>query len=146
MRVKVQNEWLDFDNEDELSEQLEKFDAPITFQSFEDFPSCLFGERKLDERLWDYARLDGRAQDIVATYLEEEDSSADVDYILDCYTGTYSDEEEYAKAYVEELGVFSGHPDLEQFFDFNAYAEDLRHNGCVFIESITENHIYVFTY
>ena len=146
MRVKVQNEWFDFDNEDELSEQLEKFDAPITFQSFEDFPSCLFGERKLDERLWDYARLDEREQDIVATYLEEEDSSAEVKYILDIYKGTYDDQEDYARQYIDEMGVFAGHPDLEQFFDFDAYADDLRHNGTLFLESITENHTYVFCY
>ena len=145
MKVKVQGQWIEFDNEDELTEQLEQFDEPYIFERFEDIPKNLCGEKKFDERVWDWAELDEREQDICASYWAEEDSGAEVSYIMDVYLGTYDDAEEYAKEIISNIGLFAGHPELESFFDYDAYADELRH-GCAFVDSISERQVHVFTY
>lgn len=66
-------------------------------------------------------------------YWRGEWSSSEFD---DTYIGEYDSEEDYARESLEETGFFTDLPPMvEQYFDFHAYARDLRLNGDIYFAS-----------
>jgi len=140
--------WIELGSPLQFNTDIEKLHADETdpeymYQDYKDVPRALRNENKIDSRIWEYADLSENDMDIVQTWWQENDASTEITEILDSYVGTYADPEEYAREVIEEMGVFEKYPNLENFFDYEAFARELEHD-CYITESVNENHVYVF--
>jgi len=145
---RLTGQWVELITRQQFDADIEKLhadeaDPEFMFQDYKDTPKALRNETKIDNRIWEYIDLPENDQDIVATWWQENDASTEITEILDSYIGTYSDAEEYAREVIEEMGVFEKYPNLENFFDYEAFARELEHD-CYITESVNENHVYVF--
>ena len=138
----IQGEWVDLDKFSSyeefvrhcLSLHSDEKDPELMFQDYENFPAQYYGESSLKEELWDYIeKIKENDKDLVDAVLEDGHSLDDVDnvtVISDCIS-----ESEAAEKWIDETGGLKDwkRDDLERYFDYEAYARDLKVNGKSFI-------------
>ena len=131
-------EWIDAaQTPEELREEIARIlkgsPAPMAEEwAFHDFEG--FGEYKVSE----YESLDTLSAvalgieehgDAFAAYLA---NGSDADNFEEAYMGEYSSLQDYAEQYVEETGMLDNVNDtVKQYFNFEAFARDLRLGGDV---------------
>lgn len=111
-------------------------DPEFMFQDFEYLPRCLYSEslsRQDLEQIYAWLALDADNREIVGEYLDEVDSSTDIDNIMDYYQGNINDYKEGFMSnetaygwYVIENGLFGVEiPDaLQNYIDVEAIGRD----------------------
>ena len=105
-------------------------DPELMFQDWEDVPSAFISEGYIDESFWDYLDYndwhDGRAKEAFM-HLEDEWSEAK---FQDTFHGEFDSWEDMAEELLESTGELSEIPErLRYYFDYAAYARDIRLNG-----------------
>jgi antirestriction protein len=111
-------------------------DPELMYQDFEYLPRELYNESHLDDRIWEYLEYDEDDREKIADYLDEVDSSADMDDALNAYQGNIDDmrgdhllfaskEEVYGHHVVEE-GLFGEEipESLQNYIDYEALGRD----------------------
>ena len=116
----------------------------LSFSDFEGFPAEFFlDEKLLDERLWDWLKLDKRERDVVWAWLDIAGGTDSIDWILDHHIGSADSWSDYVEDYVDDIGMLSsGDKDLRPYFDYEAYGRDLRHD---FTVAESSNGVEVFS-
>jgi len=129
-------DWIDLDeysDEDSFYERAREIhsdedDPEFMFQDWEDIPKGLISESGIDDRLWEWLELDEDERDAVREYWDEIDSNASIRDIIDNYHGQHKSMVDFAEELAYEIygGAFKEYPNLEYYFDFNAFARDLE--------------------
>ncbi|MDX9971912.1 MAG: antirestriction protein ArdA [FCB group bacterium] len=143
----LKGEWVDLDDHDKYTfrEYIKELhadedDPEFMLQDWENVPEALVKESGIDPRMWDWLELDDYDRDVVQAFLDEEDSSAQIDYILEHYGGTYLDPVDWAQTYLEEVGeVPEG---LRGYINYERYARDAGYDGMTFIECSEGVHVF----
>tara|TARA_Y100000114_G_C11633300_1_gene265510 strand:+ start:76 stop:612 length:537 start_codon:yes stop_codon:yes gene_type:complete len=107
-------------------------DPEFMFQDFEGFPKALYSKSWIDHKIFDWINLGKHEKYIVELYLDNIDSTADFDTVIEGYAGDAATELEWVEDYVEEKGFLEGVPEiLKLYFDYEAYLRYLKHSGAV---------------
>ena len=134
----LQGDWLDLTDYDSKEEfyaacmelHTDETDPELMFQDWENIPADLIGESTIDERVWDWLKLNKDERQTVATYLDEVDSDTSIETALECYEGEYESEEDWAREYWDTTGMVNDIPErLQGYIDYKHYARDTRLNG-----------------
>ena len=110
------------------------------FQDFEDMPEALYHESMTEDdiqRIYDWMEYDEDDRNAIAEYLDEINSDADFDAIVDSirYSGDW---ESFADMMADEMLDSCNCPDcLRNYFDYEAWRRDLR-DDC----TITSNYVF----
>ena len=117
-------------------------DPELMFQDYKNFPKSFYHESSLDDRLFEYIQLDADEQEIVEAYLDNIESKADIQYILDSYIGTYTSVEDY----VEETADLSDVPaHIVNYIDWKSLARDIELEGYHSFIKLSYDKTLVFT-
>lgn len=104
-------------------------DPELMFQSIEGIPGTLAGESFVKAELWEL--LDEVDYDAACAYVEYF-GRWDRDDFHDKYRGEYDSWRDFAEELLEETGELNEIPErLRGYFDYEAYARDLRLSGDV---------------
>ena len=145
----LKGKWLDledYNDKDEFMEACKELhededDPEFMFQDHEGVPSQFIGESWIDEKFWDYLNS-GIDDDVKKAYMELF-GEWNEDQCNDRYEGKFRSDEDYAEDRCESCGTLEKVPeDLRYYFDFKAYARDMRING----EFVEENGHYFTNY
>jgi len=116
-------------------------DPEFMFNAHEGVPSQFMGESWIDEKFWDYLNSD-IDDDVKKAYMELFNEWNE-DWCNDGYQGKFRSDEDYAEDRCKSCGTLEKVPeDLRFYFDFKAYARDMRING----EFVEENGHYFTNY
>lgn len=114
----------------------------LMYQDYTNFPEVWYDESTLTEETFDkileFAELDDDQQEAVTEYLDENDSKADIQNIIDLYCGRYSSLADYAEETAEisaEMGRYA------YYIDWEKYARDLELDGFVITSS---GHVFYY--
>ena len=101
------------------------------FQDWEGIPSGMIGECSVDEGVWELAEaFDKYDEGAVRAFLDLFDGTWDEDKFNECYHGEYSSWINMAEEWLEETGELNDIPEhLRYYFDYEAYARDMRLGG-----------------
>lgn len=134
----IRGDWIDLEDYADKEEFLQacrelhsdEQDPELMFQDWEDIPSNFISESSIDERTWEWLKLDNDQREIVATYLDDVDESGEVADALDAFQGEHESEREWARNFWEETGMLSELPEYAQnYIDFDQSAHDARVGG-----------------
>lgn len=106
-------------------------DPELMFQDYEGFPSDLYGESHLDERLWEFLALDEHDREVVSAWLSENGGTDSIEYIKDSYLSRADSWQDYVDVYVDEHILPDIPESLRHYFDYEKYGRDLRHDYTV---------------
>ena len=102
-------------------------DPELMFQDWEDIPASMISECSIDVALWEI--MDEPDLDAVKAYLSIF-GAWDADDFSDRYRGHFDGWVAMAEELMEETGELETIPEhLRNYFDFDAYARDLRLGG-----------------
>jgi len=143
---RLKGAWLDledYDNREDFYEACKALhddedDLEPMFQDWEDIPDAFIGESHIDEEFWDYMNHPAEEEAKAAYCACFGDWSTDG--FNERYRGEFRSWEDMAKDYIEESGMLDQLPDdLRYYFDYEAYARDMRLNG-----EICEDNLHFF--
>ena len=103
-------------------------DPEFMYQDFEGFPKDFYSESDIDERIFEYCKLDDDEKDIVSAFLDcYGDCAGDVfEVAKDAYYGNFDSDEDFASEMIESSGDLNYIPEhLQYYFDYEKYARDL---------------------
>lgn len=132
----IEGKWLDLEDyadkdefEDACRELHEDEDDPeFMFQDWEGIQDAFISESYVDEDLWSYLDCDAD-EDAKAAYMACFDKW-DEDDFNDRYRGEFRSWEDMAEQLLDETGELESIPEhLRYYFDYGAYARDLRLGG-----------------
>ena len=128
--------WIDLDkysDEDSFYKRASEIhsdedDPEFMFQDWEDIPEGLVSESGIDDKLWEWLGLDEDERDAIGEYWNEVSTDGKISDIMDNYHGQYNSMEDFATELAYEIygGAFKEYPQLEYYFDFDAFARDLE--------------------
>lgn len=113
----------------EAAQELHKDEADpeLMFQDWECIPASLVGKSWVAPEAWEI--MDEGDQEAVAAYLDIF-GAWDADDFQDRYRGQWSSWLEMAEELLDETGELEAIPEsLRRYFDYDAYARDLRLGG-----------------
>lgn len=146
----LQGAWLaltDYDTHEDFMQACRELHADeehpeYMYQDYENIPEAWYDESSLPEEIFDkileFAELDEDQQEAVTEYLDENDSHADIQGIIDRYCGQYSSLAEYAEETAEipaEMGRYA------YYIDWEKYARDLEYDGFIITSS---GHVFYY--
>lgn len=131
--------WLDLDDYADKEEFLKACqdlhgpgDHEFMFQDHVGVPSSFITESSISKDYWEWA------EDVAINHLDEEATKAfislfgywSLNKFQDLYRGEWESWADMAENLVEELGLLANVPwEVEMYFDYDAYARDLRLSG-----------------
>jgi len=139
----IAGKWLDLedyaDKEDFLKACAElhndEHDPEFMFQDHECIPSGLISESHISDDLWDWIALDDSDRELLAVYQDNVDQDATIEQANEAFGGCYQDEEDWAYEFLRDSGGLDGMPEnLQNYFDYEAFARDAGYNGTTFVE------------
>lgn len=106
-------------------------DPELMFQDWEGIPNGMISESHIDDEVWE----------MLEAYNEHDEGAVNAYCSLfgswnkrdfeDRYRGQYSSWRDFAEELVDEMGYLAEMPDhLQNYFDYDAYARDLRFDFC----------------
>jgi len=105
----------------------DEHDPELMFQGYQGFPEALYSECGIDEKIFDWIKLNDHEKDIVELYLDNIDGSADFDTAIEAYAGNANTELEWVQEFVEDSDLLAEVPEhLQYYFDYEAYLRDLK--------------------
>lgn len=125
----------DFTNKDDFMDACrelhkDEHDPEFMFQDFSNFPRRLYGESHIDDKLWDWLELDEDDREMFEVYLDEVNQDGTFENAQEAFDGKHASESDWAREALNDQGFFHEAPDIfETYFDFEAYARDLRLGG-----------------
>ena len=134
----LKGEWLDledYSDHDEFHAACKELhndeDEPeLMFQDWEGIPNRYITESTLDERVWEWLKLDPDQREIVETFLDDVDQYGEIEDALESFQGEHESEREWARNYWEETGMLSELPEhVQNYIDFDQFAYDARIGG-----------------
>lgn len=140
----LKGEWLKLDDYRDKDEFLaacqelhnDEQDPELMFQDHEGIPEGLIRESWIDDRVWDWIKLDEREQEIVRAYWEWSTADEEIESALEKYRGTYTTLEDYVEESWEECGDYK-RDDKNwwspiNYVDWKRMARDLKTSGDIF--------------
>lgn len=136
----IKGDWLDLEDyasNDDFYEACRELhndepDPELMFQDWEDIPASFITESSLDERVWEWLKLDEEDRQTVSSYLAEVDDSRDVEVALENYEGEHDSEHDWAREVWDSTGMSNQLPEFAQnYIDYEGYARDCRLSGDV---------------
>jgi len=108
-------------------------DPEFMFQDFEGFPKAMYSESSVSDAIWEWLELGEDDRELLAVYQDNVRDDADIDEAREKFMGKgYRDESDWAAEWLKETGGLEGVPKhLENYIDFEAYANDARMSGDV---------------
>ena len=112
----IKGAWLNLDDyasKDEFLKAAEEIhkdeaDPELMFQDYEGFPKRYYGESSLDDKLWDWLALDEDDRELLEVYIDSVgDKDATIEDARDHFRGKYKSEEDWAEAFLDEIGGLS---------------------------------------
>lgn len=105
-------------------------DHEFMFQDWEEIPDRFISECHIDPEFWDYMEYDDRCNGAAKEAYCACFGDWDKEKFEERYHGEFDSWEAMAEEFVEETGMLSEIPEnLRYYFDFNAYARDMRLGG-----------------
>lgn len=118
-------------------------DPELMFQDFEGFPREYYGECSLKDTLWDWLALDEDDRKLLEIY-SGNGCGDDIESAREAFQGKWDSLEAYAENFLEETRSLEAMPEnLRPYFDFAAYARDLRCGGDVWTHE-EDGEVWVF--
>ena len=109
----------------------------------ENVPACLLQEGVLLPETWEFLGLDDGERATVWAYWENVEPLCNVSDVLDSYQGTGDNPKDWAWDWLEETGDLQfQHAILRNYFDFEAFAHDLKCEGWAFVRR--DGNLFVF--
>lgn len=131
--------WLDLEDYSDKNEFLEacrelhadEEDPELMFQDWEGIPNGMVGECTVDEKCWELMdAFNNHDEGAVRAYIECFGNWDECDF-QDRYKGQYDSWRDFAEEFVDETGYLYEMPDhLRNYFDYDAYARDLKYDFC----------------
>ncbi len=131
--------WLDLEDYSDKGEFIEackelhadEEDPELMFQDWEGIPSDMVGESWVAPETWELLdAFNNHDEDAVRAYIKcfgEWDKSD----FQDRYKGQYDSWRDFAEEFVDEAGYLDEMPEhLRNYFDYDAYARDLKYDFC----------------
>lgn len=116
-------------------------DPELMFQDYEGFPEGFYGESHIDPALWDWLDMSEAQQGVLAAYQSGFYADGTLEQAEEAFIGTAENAQEFAQEHAYEQGA-----NLKDWpyncIDWEHAANDLRHQGFVFVEH--EGETYVF--
>lgn len=147
----INGSWLDLEDYSDKDAFLEackelhkdEDDPEFMFQDYEGFPREFYNEGYIKDDLFAWLELDEHDRELLAVYVENIDSSGDIDAARDAFYGKYNSKEDWASEYIESCGLLHDVPDaLKNYFDYAAYARDAELDGMTFVRQ--DGEVWVF--
>lgn len=118
-------------------------DPELMFQDYENFHRQWYSESCMDEETFDkiaaYADLDDDDREIFDAYVEcYNDYDSSMDEIKERYHGKFNSKEDFAIWYVDEVHFDDITDFMRDYFDYEAYANDLFANDF----SMENHHVF----
>jgi antirestriction protein len=139
----IAGKWMDLSEYEDAEEffaacaelHKDEHDPEFMFQDYECFPRSMYSECMSSEdinKLIEFAKLGEDERDYVMEYLDEVDSSADIDSIEDYYIGNLNDikgdsfmsNDEAYGYYCVENGLIDVPEHLTGYFDYESYGRE----------------------
>lgn len=149
----IKGAWLDLEDYADRDAFLEacaelhkdEADPEFMFQDFEGFPRSLYNESSVSDELFAWLELDEDDRELLAVYIDNVDSSGDIDNARDAFMGKADTEADWAAQWLEDTGGLEGVPEhLKNYIDYEAYARDARLGGdVVFVRH--EGELWIFS-
>ena len=96
----------------------------LMFQDKEGIPDCLCSESRIEEEVWEILELDRDMQEAAIVFCDWQGGWDKYDF-KDSYDGQYSSPEQWAREFLDDVGLFHKVDDrLEFYFDFKRFARD----------------------
>jgi len=137
----IKGAWLQLEDYSDKEDFLEacrelhkdEHDPELMFQGYKGFPEALYSECGIDNKIFDWIKLDDYEKDIVQLYLDYIDGSADFDTAIEAYAGNTNTEIEWVEEFVENTGLLAEVPEnLKYYFNYKSYLRDLKYGGDVY--------------
>lgn len=132
-------EWLkltDYEDKEEfLAAALElnkdEPDPELMFPDFENFPKAWYDESSVDDRIFEYAKLEDWERMAVDAYLTIGDD-LEIAEILERFEGSFENWMGYVFDYVEATGLLDDVPEVAaRYFDYESFGRDLKYDSTV---------------
>ena len=122
----------EYESREEMLESIESYfkgiddDPEIMYQDFDNFPRALYSECSISDELFDFCKYTETCDDVDAAiaYVECFNDWNESDF-EDSYIGWFSDNEDLARYFIEDLGSLDIPSEVEPYFDYEAYGRDL---------------------
>jgi antirestriction protein len=138
----IKGAWLNLDDYSDKDAFLEackelhtdEADPEFMFQDYEGFPRCYYNESHVPDALWEWIELDDDDKTMLEAYIEQVDQSGDIDKAREAFMGKADTKAAFAEQWLEDTCALEGVPDvLKRYFDYEAYARDMEHEGITFV-------------
>ena len=141
----LKGSWVDletYDTEESFNEHIaalhnDETDPEYMIQDFEGFPREFYSESGLSVELWDWLALSTDDREVFTAFIKCVGShyGATLEMAQDAYRGDYVSELDFAYDLVSECGFLKECPsELQDYFDYEAYARDLFLDGYSFTD------------
>ena len=132
----IAGDWFDleeYDNKEDFIAACLEFhndeeDPELMFQDWEDIPDSFISESHIDPKFWTYTdcEADDEAKKAYVSCFGEWDEND----FNERYRGSYDSWEDMATQLLDEMGTLEAIPEnLRYYFDYEAYARDMRLGG-----------------
>ena len=80
-------------------------DPEFMFQDYEGFPERYYGESSLNDKLWDWLKLDEDDRELLEVYIDETgNADATIEQAQEAFAGKFESESDWAYQYWEDTG------------------------------------------